>query len=263
MTWIVNLEDGKTKLEIGRIRNLVTVGKLVVEEEGGKEKDGEEEDAEDCWEVVFGFDISPTTGNAGNEETESVGGGGDGGGGTWQPNLEESMLSGVNISSASGVDKLAIDFLTSIIVQKRYETGKGIKHEFFIESEKLLGMMDPFGDGIAMDPRWLYEGLDLGRCTACGCLEQTQKKLSRCGRCGTAAYCSGVCQKRDWAVHKAVCGMDTETRGKALYLSSKGGVVGWEPDDDEEEEEDGEDGEEDDGDEDEHENEDDGEGEKE
>ena len=27
-----------------------------------------------------------------------------------------------------------------------------------------------------------------------------------CSGCGTATYCNGECQKRDWKVHKAVCG---------------------------------------------------------
>lgn len=35
--------------------------------------------------------------------------------------------------------------------------------------------------------------------------EQIERMLSRCSRCKTARYCSGACQKADWAVHKAEC----------------------------------------------------------
>jgi hypothetical protein len=119
------------------------------------------------------------------------------------------------------------------------------------------------GDGILMNPHWLYEGLDLGVCCACAAYNDTSSsssesifwaprqtdtdtltqtdaekdkekkdvkekgegvKLNRCGRCGTAAYCSPACQRRDWAVHKAVCGLPLLERGKMLKIVEKVGL---------------------------------------
>lgn len=47
---------------------------------------------------------------------------------------------------------------------------------------------------------------DVGRevmlCGACGRVDNVKK----CGGCGVVAYCGKECQKKDWEMHKQVCG---------------------------------------------------------
>lgn len=43
----------------------------------------------------------------------------------------------------------------------------------------------------------------LDRCTKCG--RGGNPKLLVCSRCKRAGYCSKICQKQDWKLHKAVC----------------------------------------------------------
>ena len=42
-----------------------------------------------------------------------------------------------------------------------------------------------------------------------------------------AAYCDGACQRRDGAVHKALCGMGAVERGTAVRISMDGGLIAW------------------------------------
>lgn len=108
--------------------------------------------------------------------------------------------------------------------ERRWETGKKMVHRFFVE---YAPMDDVWGDGIAMNPHWLYKALSLDECTTCGGKEAM---LQRCARCGTATYCSGSCQRRDWAVHKDVCNMSLEDRGQVLRITQKGGLIMWDCD---------------------------------
>ncbi|CZT17860.1 uncharacterized protein RCC_03696 [Ramularia collo-cygni] len=194
-TWTVTLED-ETKLEIGRIRNQVTMGKL---------------DKEGLWKVMITFNISQLENGLYQ--------------GSWMPNTEETMLGDQNVDDPKEIERLGREFVAELIKQRRWLTGKKIRHEFFIESLSLG--MDPWDDGLAMNPHWLYETLDLARCSTCKSGGQHGKSLNRCGRCGTAAYCSSECQQKDWSVHKAVCAMSAEDRGKALRYSQNGGLVNW------------------------------------
>ncbi|CAK3963794.1 norsolorinic acid reductase [Lecanosticta acicola] len=188
LTWILNLEAEECKIEIGRIRNLITFGKL---------------NNEGNWTLMLSYTIS-------EKDAEK---------GAWKANTEESMVNGQDIKDPDMINRLARFFVKDLLLNRRWETGKGVRHDFFIEHAPL----DPWEDGIRMNPHWLYEGLDLGKCTTCG--KDDGKTLSRCGKCGTAAYCSSECQKKDWAVHKGVCAMGLEERGKALHLSKDGGLV--------------------------------------
>lgn len=198
MTWTLTLPDS-TKLEIGRIRNQITFGKL---------------DKEGLWKVMITFTVSQSENGLFQ--------------GPWIPNIEESMLGDKNIEDPAEIDTLARGFVKELIAERRWLTGKGLKHEFFVESEALG--MDPWDDGLAMSPYWLYEALDLSKCTTCTSSGKDGKALNRCGRCGTAAYCCAECQQKDWAVHKAVCAMSAEARGKALHYSRDGGLVYWKGD---------------------------------
>jgi hypothetical protein len=193
-TWSVTLQQdspAEYTVEIGRIRNQITMGTL--------DKDG-------LWRQMLTFTISPL------EDGKYQG--------SWVPNTEESMLGDENIADPSEVERRGREFVKDLVVRKIWLTGKKMKHEFFIESHTVG--MDPFTDGVAMNPHWLYQGLDLTKCTTC---ESEKRPLSRCGRCGTASYCSSACQQKDWPVHKAVCSMSTEDRGKALHLTMNGGLV--------------------------------------
>lgn len=196
ITWNLTLPDS-TKLEIGRIRNQITMGKL---------------DKAGLWSVMLTFNISQI------EETGVYQG-------PWIPSIEESMLGDKNIEDPERIETLAREFVKELIEQQRWLTGKGLRHDFFVESLSLG--MDPWDDGLAMNPHWLYAALDLTVCSNCESKGQEGKALNRCGRCGTAAYCSSECQQKNWAVHKAVCAMSAEDRGKALSYSQNGGLVNW------------------------------------
>lgn len=188
-TWICTMHAGgpdDTKFEIGRIKDVVTMGVL---------------DKDEHWKVMVSYTITET--------------------GTWSPNTNESMLDEKDIKDPKEVDQLGRSFVKNLILQQAWTTGKRIRHDFFIE----YAPMDAFSDGIAMNPHWLYEAIDLTKCTACG--KEGEASLSRCSKCGTAAYCSSVCQRSDWAVHKAVCNMSMEERGKALHLTRDSGLVKW------------------------------------
>jgi hypothetical protein len=255
----------KQTIEIGRIRNQITFGIL--------EGDGEK------WGAVFCFDIAePPSSTLAHEGTGEVVEGG-----TWRPNPRESMVGAKPLPSASAVHTLALAFVRDLLRKRRWEAGtaKGSVHKLFVEYAPMMdddvdegeegkGEKDDVegwgGDGILMNPHWLYEGLDLGVCCACAAYNDTSSsssesifwaprqtdtdtltqtdaekdkekkdvkekgegvKLNRCGRCGTAAYCSPACQRRDWAVHKAVCGLPLLERGKMLKIVEKGGLVKW------------------------------------
>lgn len=198
-TWILTLNQGaenEGKIEIGRIRNQITMGTL------GKDEH---------WEVMMTFDISPL------EDNPS--------GGLWVPNIKETMLGNRNVEDKAEVEKMGISFVKDLLANRRWLTGKNMRHEFFVESPNIG--VDPWEDGMRMNPHWLYETLDLAKCTTCKSTAESGKSLNRCGRCGTASYCSGGCQQKDWPVHKAVCSMSMEDRGKALHYTQQGGLVGW------------------------------------
>lgn len=42
-------------------------------------------------------------------------------------------------------------------------------------------------------------------CSNCNKREDPENKLKNCAVCGAAKYCSALCQKADWASHKATC----------------------------------------------------------
>lgn len=52
-------------------------------------------------------------------------------------------------------------------------------------------------------------GMDLSeltrKCACCGAFECGAERFKKCARCTKVSYCSTVCQKKDWPLHKAVC----------------------------------------------------------
>ncbi|KXS97898.1 hypothetical protein AC578_5040 [Pseudocercospora eumusae] len=190
-TWNLKLHHAsprETQLEISRIRNQITFALL---------------DNKAHYKILLTYLITLPSGK-------------------WIPDPQESMLGEENLENPEEIEGMARSFVRDLVARKMWRTGKRIRHDFFVELE--VGD-DAFEDGIAISPHWLYRALDLARCTTCGGCDASGG-LKRCGRCGTAAYCSDVCQGKDWAVHKGVCAMDMETRGKALHLSKDGGLVG-------------------------------------
>jgi len=193
LTWTLSIAEGTldgSKIEIGRIGNQITFGSL--------------DSSGDNWTLMLTYSIVLEGENRGK----------------WIPNPKESMLGEKDVTDPDEIEKLGCEFAEKIIREKRWETGKKMKHRFFVE----YAPMDVWGDGIPMSPHWLYSSLDLSSCTAC---KKTGVSLQRCGRCGTSTYCSDVCQKGDWAVHKDVCTMSMEDRGQAIKLSEKGGLIKW------------------------------------
>lgn len=242
-TWTLTLADGK-KIEIGRIRNQISMGTL---------------DEDGLWEMMVSFTMQPGGADHsvddGSSSVSNYDNDGGGGGGIWHPNPSETIFPSDDDNKTSSPStpeetlQLATTFLQDVIMQRRWllppaGQQKGCLHEFFIESRHLG--MDPWGDGMRMNPHWLYHSLDRGVCTVCGgpsasfsaandndhtaaaaAAATSKPPLQICGRCGTAAYCSATCQRHDWPVHKSVCVMSKEDRGKALYYSQNGGLVGW------------------------------------
>ncbi|XP_014557281.1 hypothetical protein COCVIDRAFT_97644 [Bipolaris victoriae FI3] len=193
-TWTVSIEPDTPsgcKIEIGRIGNQITFGQL--------DASGEN------WTIMLTYNVQKWKK------------------GTWIANPKESMLGPRDITSAALIPRLASTLLTRLLTTRRWETGKRIKHNLSIE----YAPMDIWGDGIPMSPHWLYKPLDLSSCTTCGATATQDKALQRCGKCGTATYCSDACQKRDWKVHKGVCTMGLEDRGQAIRLVEKGGLIAW------------------------------------
>ncbi|EUC38267.1 hypothetical protein COCCADRAFT_83502 [Bipolaris zeicola 26-R-13] len=193
-TWTVSIEPDTPsgcKIEIGRIGNQITFGQL--------DASGEN------WTIMLTYNVQKWKK------------------GTWIANPKESMLGPRDITSAALIPRLASTLLTRLLTTRRWETGKRIKHNLSIE----YAPMDIWGDGIPMSPHWLYKPLDLSSCTTCGATATEDKALQRCGKCGTATYCSDACQKRDWKVHKGVCTMGLEDRGQAIRLVEKGGLIAW------------------------------------
>jgi hypothetical protein len=190
-TWNLAIQDELT-IEIGRVRDRVTIG--ILDKSGGD------------WTLMLTYEIETS----------------DPGRGTWTPDTNESMQNDKDIKDPSEINKLGQQFVKDLLVSKRWLTGPKLKHRLFVE----YAPMDIWGDGIQMNPHWLYKALDLSSCSHCE-KRQSSAPLNRCSRCGTAAYCSGACQKADWAVHKAICNMDLEERGKALHISKDRGFVAW------------------------------------
>jgi hypothetical protein len=195
-TWSLAVQQGEadeTNIEIGRVGNQITFGTL--------NKDG------DDWTLMLTYNISL-------EGPER---------GAWIPNRNESMKGNDDITDPAEIDRLSRAFAKSLIAQKRWSTGKKMRHKFYVE----YAPMDVWGDGIAMSPHWLYKSLDLTECTACGKSTHESSPLQRCGRCGTSTYCSNTCQRKDWAVHKHICSLSLEDRGQMLAITEKGGLINW------------------------------------
>lgn len=200
LTWTATLppsvpDASAKKLEIGRVGSQITFGTL--------DSSGEN------WDVMLTYNVATSS----TEEFKR---------GQWVPNTKESMLGEKDVKIAELVDRLGDRWVQYAMRMKSWEAGKGVKHTFHVE----YAPMDIFGDGIAMSPHLLYAALQLDTCTTCGTSSGT-KSLNRCGRCGTAAYCSSECQKEDWRVHKWVCTMSMEDRGTAIKISEKGGLYKW------------------------------------
>lgn len=188
LTWSVSLPDS-TVIEIGRVGNQITFGTL--------DADGND------WTLMLTYNIVLD----GQER------------GAWVPNPKESMEGERDVTDAEEIENLSLDFVRGLVEKKVWETGKKVRHVFHVE----YAPMDVWGDGILMNPHWLYRSLDLSVCTTC----DAAGELQRCGRCGTATYCSGECHRRDWKVHKHICGLSLEDRGQMLKITEKGGLVGW------------------------------------
>lgn len=219
MTWTLTISPetpSGSKIEIGRIGNQITFGSLDGSGENWKLMltynvvlEDEDDDANEDGETKSEKESRAAAG--GKEKRKR---------GTWIPNTKESMIGERDVTSPALIERLAEKFVQRLVCERRWETGKGIKHAFCVE----YAPMDVWGDGIPMSPHWLYTALDLSACTMCGA---RGVELQRCGRCGTATYCSDKCQKGDWAVHKGVCQMSLEDRGQAIKLAEKGGLVRW------------------------------------
>ncbi|KAH5177872.1 MYND-type zinc finger protein samB [Parastagonospora nodorum] len=198
-TWSLAIQQGEadeTNIEIGRIGNQLTFGTL--------DKDG------DNWTLMLTYNISLEGPDRG----------------AWVPNPKESMKGDDDITEPNEIDKLSRAFARDIILEKRWNTGKKLRHKFHIE----YAPMDVWGDGIPMNPHWLYKSLNLSECTVCGKEASLGSPLQRCGRCGTATDCSSECQRNDWAVHKHICSLGLEDRGQMLAITEKGGLINWDPD---------------------------------
>jgi hypothetical protein len=194
-TWTLTLPS--SVLEIGRVGTQLTFGTL--------------DSSGAAWELMLSYSITPSTG-------------------TWAPLPRESMRGEANLTSVAEIDAAASALLRTWVNDKVWDAPKKGRHAFAVE----YAPMDPFSDGIPMSPHWLYAPLDLDVCTTCGSREaegaaegKVAKKLNRCGRCGMAAYCHAECQRKDWAVHKALCGMGPVERGTAVRISMDGGLIAW------------------------------------
>jgi hypothetical protein len=197
-TWSLAIQQGEaneTNIEIGRVGNQITFGTL--------DKDGND------WTLMLTYNISME----GQDR------------GAWIPNPKESMKGDEDITDTKEIDTLSHGFVKDTILQKRWSTGKKLRHKFHVE----YAPMDIWGDGIPMNPHWLYKSLDLSACTVCEKKTEEKSPLQRCGRCGTATYCSSECQRKDWAVHKHICSLSLEDRGQMLAITEKGGLIGWDP----------------------------------
>lgn len=196
LTWSLSIqqgEDDETNIEIGRVGNQITFGSL--------DKDGEN------WTLMLTYNIVMD----GPERC------------TWIPNVKESLENDDDVTNPIEIDNLGRKLVGELLHQKRWNTGRKLRHKLFAE----YAPMDIWGDGIPMNPHWLYAALDLTRCTTCDSRATEEAPLQRCGRCGTAAYCSDICQRRDWAVHKHVCSLSLEDRGQMLAITEKGGLIMW------------------------------------
>ncbi|RMZ72468.1 zinc finger domain-containing [Pyrenophora seminiperda CCB06] len=141
---------------------------------------------------------------------------------------------GRGVGGKAGVDALAQEVLGLMLEERIWENStKSARRKWGFSVEYAPGM-DTWGDGLVIDPRWLYSPIDLQRCTACSSSPSpsspsppSQQKLQRCGRCGTASYCNDTCQRSDWKVHSVVCKLGLEERGTAIKVVEKGGLVRW------------------------------------
>ena len=195
-TWSLALQQGEPdekNIEIGRVGNQITFGTL--------DKDG------DNWTLMLTYNIAMD----GPHRS------------AWVPNPKESMLGDDDITDTKEIDRLSKEFAKDIVLQRRWRTDKKMRHKFHVE----YAPMDVWGDGIPMNPHWLYKSLSLSECTTCRLQAEAGVSLKRCRRCGTATYCSTACQRRDWIVHKHICSLSLEDRGQMLAITEKGGLIMW------------------------------------
>jgi hypothetical protein len=105
-TWSLTIQQGEadeTNIEIGRVGNQVTFGAL--------DKDG------DNWTLMLTYNISI-------EGLDR---------GAWIPNPKESMKGNDDITDPTEIDRLSRGFVRSMILEKRWTTGKKLRHKFHIE----------------------------------------------------------------------------------------------------------------------------------
>jgi hypothetical protein len=105
-TWSLAIQQGEsdeTNVEIGRVGNQITFGTL--------DKDG------DDWKLMLTYNISMDGLDRG----------------AWIPNPRESMKGDDDITDPVEIDKLSREFARSLVVEKRWTTGKKIRHKFYIE----------------------------------------------------------------------------------------------------------------------------------
>lgn len=105
-TWSLAVKQGEedeTNIEIGRIGNQLTFGAL--------DKDG------DNWTLMLTYNISLEGPDRG----------------AWIPNPKESMKGDDDITDPDEIDKLSREFARDIILEKRWTTGKKLRHKFHIE----------------------------------------------------------------------------------------------------------------------------------
>ncbi|KAH8728588.1 hypothetical protein GQ44DRAFT_608755 [Phaeosphaeriaceae sp. PMI808] len=197
LTWSLTIQQGESdesNIEIGRVGNQITFGTL--------DKNGE------IWTLMLTYNVCLD----GPER------------GVWLPNPKECMKADVDITDPLEIDKYSLRFVSQLVSQKHWDTGKKVRHKFYVE----YAPMDVWGDGIPMNPHWLYKNLSFLECTTCGKgADANDSPLHRCGKCGTATYCSNACQHKDWAVHKHICSLSLEDRGQMLAITKEGGLINW------------------------------------
>jgi hypothetical protein len=131
-TWTLTIQD-EMKIEIGRVENQITMG--ILEPEGEK------------WRLMLTFNITPDGPQRG----------------AWVPNPHESMVGEDDLTDLAQIDRLAREFVRDLCLNERWSTGKKMQHQLYVE----YALMDPFDDGIPMNPHWLYDPPNIGHCTTC------------------------------------------------------------------------------------------------
>ncbi|KAI2475660.1 GATA factor SREP [Pyrenophora tritici-repentis] len=145
-------EKGVT-FEIGRIANQITFGILDAKGEN--------------WEKCASYNITVSSSTDTNSEDGAEEDGNDDIAnstsintpsdlGKWLPNPKESMRGETETTAPSEVEALAREIATAMLAEKIWIAQKRSSHTFCVE----YAPMDIWGDGIPMDVRWLYDGID-------------------------------------------------------------------------------------------------------